>query len=397
VLESASFFTAVDAGNEVFTFLTPNALVRAEDGFSIMESFVAELRKADDSFSQVAPAVAEMVSSARTSAILETNGRVGAAQADAMRARYNNLTVTIGKEQFPFSTAAWSDHGPEFRRMQKMKGPTFNDLSANNPEEALHKRQVAKSIVYVELRNILSGNAFCVDRHGRNIRVNGSSVGHFDHGAVHAVVRDKSGNGVHPLEAETALVGGGTVEVPGATQSEKLQLAEALHSAYTQLSGGQPLAVVLHNEIERARGTTGATPEYLIRVERALLAMNDCFKCLDAQDMKDILGSLYLNGYIDPTITGALENKIKSERIGTFAGFFVNASKAIRSEIEKMIVERITVKQDAQMRGTPSQWHDNPMNPQDVSSLLTTNDFRAKKTKGASGQTRRRSLTVPKL
>jgi hypothetical protein len=397
VLESASFFTAVDAGNEVFTFLTSNALIRAEDGFSIMEDFVAELRRSDDTFSQIAPAVAEMVTSARTSAILETNGRVGVAQADAMRARYNGLTVRIGENAFPFATAAWSDHGPEFRRMQKMKGPTFNDLPANTPEEALHKRHVAKAIVYVELRNILSGNAFCVDRHGRNIRVDGSSVGHFDHGAVHAVVRDNKGNPVHPLQAEQALVGGGSVEIPGATPTEKLQLAEALHSAYTQLSGGQPLAVVLHNEIEKARAATGETPEYLIRVERALLAMNDCFKCINGQDVMDILGSLYLNGDIDPTITGALESKIKSEKLGGFVGFFVNASKAIRGEIEKMIVERVTVTQDAEMRRTPSQWHDNTMNPQDVSTLLTTNDFRAKKTKGASGQSRRRNLTVPKL
>ena len=397
VLESASFFTAVVAGNQVFTFLTPNALVRAEDGFSIMESFVAELRKADDSFSQIAPAVAEMVHSARTSAILETNGRVGAAQADVMRARYNNLTVTIGKEQFPFSTAAWSDHGPEFRRMQKMAGPTLNDLPSTTAEETLHKRQVAKAIVYVELRNILSGNAFCVDRHGRNIRVDGSSVGHFDHGAVHAVVRDKKGNAVHPLDAEQALVGGGSVEVPGATHTEKLQLAEALHSAYTQLNGGQPLAVVMHTEIEKARAATGATPDYLIRVERALLAMNDCFKCLDGQDMKDILGSLYLNGDIHQTIIGALESKIKSERIGGFAGFFVNASKVIRSEIEKIIVERVTVTQSTQTQVERSQWHDNAMNSQDVPSLLTTKDFKPRKTKGASAQARRRSLMVPAL
>lgn len=386
VLESASFFTAVDAGDEVFTFLTPKALVRAEDGFSIMESFVAELRKADDSFSQVAPAVAEMVQSARTSAILETNGRVGAAQADAMRARYNGLTVTLGKRAFPFATAAWSDHGPEFRRMQKMNGPTFNDLPASTPEEILHKRQVAKAIVYVELRNILSGNPFCVDRHGRNIRVDGTSVGHFDHGAVHAVVRDNKAKEVHPLKAEEALVGGGTVEIPGASHTEKLQLAEALYSAYTNLSGGQPLAVVMHNEIEKARIATRATPEYLIRVERALLALNDCFKCLDGQDMKDILGNLYLNGDIDRTITGALERKIKSEKIGGFAGLFVNASKAIRGEIEKMIVERITVSPGTHSRGTQSQWHDNTMNPQDVPSLLTTKDFRPARTKEASGR-----------
>ena len=396
VLESASFFTAVDAGDEVFTFLTPNALVRAEDGFSIMENFVAELRKADDSFSQVAPAVAEMVHSARTSAVLETNGRVGASQADAMRSRYDNLTVTIGTQPFSFATAAWRDNGPEFRRMQKMKGPTFNDLPSTTAEEALHKRQVAKAILYVELRNILSGGAFCPDRHGRNMRVDGNSVGHFDHGAVHAIVRDKKGTEVNPLNAEQALINGGSVEIPGAKPAEKLQLAEALYSSYTQLSQGQPLAVVLHNEIEKARAATGTTPDFLIRVERALLALNDCFKCLDSngQDIKDILGNLYLNGDIDTVITTALEKKLSAEKLGAFS-MFINASKAIRKEIENMVTERITVSIDRRPDTLRSQWHEIAKNRQDVPTLLTTKDFRPKSKKPEPKPDQRRESLIP--
>jgi len=398
VLESASFFTAVDAGDDVFTFLTPYALNRAEDGFSIMEAFVAELRKADDAFAQIAPPVAEMVHSARTSAVLETNGRVGAAQTDAMRARYDDLTVTIGTQRFPFGTATWRHHGPEFRRMQKMKGPTFNDLPSTTPEEALHKRQVAKAILYVELRNILSGNAFCPDRHGRNIRVDGNSVGHFDHGAVHAVVRDKKGNEVNPLHSEEALVSGGTVEIPGANRTEKLQLAEALYSSFTQLSEGQPLAVVLHNEIEKARAATGETPDYLIRVERALLAMNDCFKCLDSkgQDIKDILGGLLLNGDIDPVITAALEKKIIGQKLGAF-GMFVNASKTIRAKVEGMIAERITISQGRRAETLRSAWHDNPKNTQDIPTLLTTKDFRPTHQKTSPKPDERRLSLVPTL
>jgi hypothetical protein len=152
----------------------------------------------------------------------------------------------------------------------------------------------------------------------------------------------------------------------------------------------------MHPEFAKARAATGATPEYLIRVERALLALNDCFKCLNGQDMKDILGSLYLNGDIDKTITTTLESKIKSEKIGGFAGLFVNASKVIRGEIEKSVVERMTVSQGSQNQGARSQWHDNAMNRQDVPSLLTTRDFRQKK-KEESGRARKRSLTVPTL
>jgi predicted unusual protein kinase regulating ubiquinone biosynthesis (AarF/ABC1/UbiB family) len=376
VLESASFFTAVDAGDDVFTLLTPNALVRAEDGFSIMENFVAELRKADDEFSQIAQPVSEMVRSARTSAALETNGRVGAAQAEAMRKRYEGLVVHIGDEKYPVSTAIWRDHGPEFRRMQKMKGPTFNDLPAKTLQERLHKRAIAKAILYVELRNILSGGAFCVDRHGRNMRVDGKSIGHFDHGAVHAIVRDKSGNEVTPLSAEEALRDGGSVEITEATEAESLQLADALYSSFEQLSEKQSLAVVMHNEIEKARATTGKTPEYLIRVERALLALNDCFKCLDPEghDIKDILASLYLNGEIHKTICTALEKRIKREKLGTF-GMFANVTGLIRQQLDSMIKERVTTSQNTPSTSPASRWHDYKQKRRDYPSLLTTKDF----------------------
>lgn len=376
VLESASFFTAVDAGDDVFTLLTPNALARAEDGFSIMESFVAELRKANDEFSQIAQPVSEMVRSARTSAALETNGRVGAAQAEAMRQRYEGLVVHIGNEKYPVSTAIWRDHGPEFRRMQKMKGPTFNDLPSKAPEESLHKRKIAKAILYVELRNILSGGAFCVDRHGRNMRIDGNSIGHFDHGAVHAIVRDKSGHEVTPLAAEEALRDGGSVEITEATEAERLQLADALYSSFEQLSGKQPLAVVMHNEIEKARATTGKTPEYLIRVERALLALNDCFKCLDPEghDIKDILASLYLNGEIDRTICTALEKRIRREKLGTF-GMFAKVTGLIRQQLDSMIKERVTTSQNAPSTSPASRWHDYKQKRRDYPSLLTTKDF----------------------
>jgi hypothetical protein len=380
VLESASFFTAIDAGDDVFTLLTPNALPRANDGFSIMESFVAELRKADDEFSQIAQPVSEMVRSARISAVLETNGRVGAAQAEAMHKTYHGIVVNLAGQQFPVSTAIWRDHGPEFRRMQKMKGPTFNDLPSQTPEEALHKRKVAKAILYVELRNILSGGAFCVDRHGRNIRVDGNSIGHFDHGAVHAVVRDRNGSEVNPLFADKALEDGGSVEICTATKAELLQLADALYASYEQLSKGRPLAVVMHEEIEKARAQTGNTPDYLIRVERALLALNDCFKCLDSegQDIKDLLGSLYLNGHINPLICETIEKKIGQDKLGIL-GKFVSIASRVRGQLEELIKERVTTSQNAFSSPLMSRWHDHGKNRKDYPSLLTTKDFAPKR------------------
>ena len=376
VLESASFFTAIDAGDDVFTVLTPNALPRAEDGFSIMQSFVAELRKADDQFSPIAQPVSEMVRSARISAILETSGRVGSAQIEAMYKSYHGTVVNIGGQQYPVSTAIWRDHGPEFRRMQKMKGPTFNDLPSETPEEILHKRKVAKAILYVELRNILSGGAFCVDRHGRNIRVDGNSIGHFDHGAVHAVVRDKAGREVDPLLADETLENGGSVEICTASEAELLQLAGALYSSYEQLSKGTPLAVVMHAEIEKARAQTGNTPDYLIRVERALLALNDCFRCLDSEghDIKDILGSLYLNGDIHATICTALEEKIGQVKLGIF-GKFVNIASHVREQLDTIVTERVSISRGSFSPPSASRWHDQKKNPQDYPTLLTTADL----------------------
>jgi hypothetical protein len=340
----------------------------------------------------MAPAVSEMVQSSRTSAALETNGMVGAAQSDAMRSRYQGLVVHMGDQSYPVSTAAWRDHGPEFRRMKKMKGPTFNDLPTRTDEERLHKRNIAKAILYVELRNILSGDPFCVDRHGRNIRINNNAIGHFDHGAVHAVVRDTDGHQVNPIDADKALRAGGTVEIPGASKEELLQLAEALYSSFQQLAAHAPLAVVIHNEIAKAREASGETPEYLIRVERALLALNDCFKCLDqeGQDIKDLLGSLYLNNEVHPTICAELEKKIAKEKVGGLLGRFVKISSRVRTEVGTMIREKIHTSVHTTESMPASHWHDHPKNTREFTTLLGTKDYEVQRSEKRQ-KTRRRS------
>lgn len=385
VLESASFFTAIEVGAEVCTLMTPNALLRAEDGFSIMESFVKELQKTAGTLVQAAPSVNEMVQSARTSAILETNSSVGAAQHEAMTTRYNGLAVQIGEVQYRFSTALWRDHGPEFRRMQRIPGDTFNDLPEGTEEQRQHKRMVAKAIVYVELRNILSGAPFCVDRHGRNMRVDGASIGHFDHGAVHAVVRDREGRPVHPLNADKALDNGGSVEIPGASNDEKLQLAEALWSGFSSMSEDNPLSAIIHGEVEKLRQSTGSNPEYLIRVERALLNLSDCFRWLDREgsDLFDILGSLHKNGAIDPVICDVLEKRVKE----TFGQVFGGSLSSVANHwIQQPIVEiqkPVTIED-------PSRWHDVPKNRLDYPTLLTEADLK-RYDKAKTSKKRRRS------
>ncbi len=323
VLGSASFFTAVDAGDSVFVMQAPYAKERADDGFSIMQKFVAELKTGKYDIGATMPdSIADMIASARISAGMETNGHVGAEQAKAMASVYNGASVNVNAVPHTFETAIWTNYGDEFRQMKKMDGEVFNAVAYETDADKQAKHHAAKAQMALELYNILSGKPFDPDRHGQNFRLKGTHMGLFDHGAVHAVVKDKAGKAVGPDEVDAAIAAGGTIEIPAASAEDRKLLATALIASFKSLKDGTPLANVLHTQIEQAKKAKGSSPDYLIRVERGLLALNDSYKYLDKEgkDLIDIFAGLYNGGgkksHIHPDIREELENAVASGELG---------------------------------------------------------------------------------
>jgi hypothetical protein len=145
----------------------------------------------------------------------------------------------------------------------------------------------------MEFINVLSGNAFDHDRHGAQLRLsrigsNETKMGLFDNGAIHAAVRKADGSLAQPYlegretidDYDAVLAAKGHVEIPPPTSEEKLLLVRTLVKSiddYLDPEVRRPIADSLYDEIKRIRAETGTTPEYLLRVQRALLALNDFF------------------------------------------------------------------------------------------------------------------------
>ena len=335
ILGSASFFTTVDAGDSVFAMQTPYAREKAADGFATMGRFIQELKTDNYNIGAAVPdSVADMVRSAQTSAALETNAKVGAAQAKALAQRYNGATVSINGTDYQFEAAQWYNYGPEFRHMKKMPGMVFNDLVKSAGTDSARLQAVhdtAKAVVALEIMHHLDGGVADYDRHGRNFVADGNKIGMFDVGATHAIIRNKQGRIVDINDAaavDKALNSGGSVEAyqPGhkryTDKKELALLGNALVESLKALQQDKPLAVVMHEQIEKAR-TEGKNPEHLIRVERGLLALQDCLRHLNnkGKDYTDVFAGVYngggKNSFVHGDIREVLEERVASGEFGS--------------------------------------------------------------------------------
>jgi hypothetical protein len=332
VLGAASFFTTVDAYDSVFSMITPYAQERAEDGFNTMARFIQELSTGKYDIGKAVPqSVSQMVHSASVSAALETNGKVGAITASAMTDRYAGTTVIVNDTPYSVSSAQWYNYGPEFRQMQKMPGQVFNDAvkeAKGDPAKTSQVHDQAKAVVAIETANDTDGGPVDRDRHGRNFVVDGNKIGMFDMGATHAVIKDKDGNIVDPTNAQLVddvLENGGTITVHTPEKAEREMLGNTLVELFKAMKDGKALPEIMHEQIEKVR-SAGGDPEYLILVERGILARQDCMKLLGANssDLHDIFAGIYQSGgrgsLINPDIRKILETRIAAGELGEAEG-----------------------------------------------------------------------------
>jgi len=405
VLGSASFFTTVDAGDTVFAMQAPYARERAADGFATMERFIEELKIGKYAIGAAVPeSVADMVRSARTSAALETNAKVGAAQAKALAQRYNGSSVEVNGKSYFFEAAQWFNYGPEFRHMKKMPGMVFNDATKAATgdiakQEAIH--DAAKAVAALEIKHHLDGGIADYDRHGRNFVIDGKKIGMFDVGATHALIRDSQGKTIEPNDADkvdAALNDGGSVEVyqPGdkryADKKEMPLLGNALAESLKALQKDKPLAVVMHEQIEQAR-REGKNPEHLIRVERGLLALQDCLKHLnnEGKDITDIFAGIYngggKNSFVHEDIRKVLEQRVASGEFGQATGKAKTALKAagllgmnkgqlmLNSHFDDNAPKPVIIKPGKSTTLSEPKFWDIPKNKQEIPSLCQETDI----------------------
>lgn len=272
IMGSASYYTTAALGEEsVLRILRPEGREKAAKGFRVIRSTVADLKekegRSDLSYRELTSSVQEMIIQAARMSDIETDHEIGQQQYEYAREIYNGVTINSGTESFPLKVMDWSARGKNWIIMDRAKGPTFNALPENAPEEIAYKRQFAKGYIVFELQNILSGRKFDHDKHGAQLSIDPetNAVGIYDTGAM--ALHD-------PKPEEQRLLGN---IVHGA-------LKDAMKGQETFSSFGRAVDDKINDLHARGHDT-----QYLVEVKKGLLALGDFFKILTPEDIKGIL------------------------------------------------------------------------------------------------------------
>ena len=402
VISTASFFTTVDAGDTVFSLLSPYAREKADDGFSTMEKLVNELSSGKYEIgSKVNSVLVDMIRSSKISAALEANSRVGAELAKEFERRYTDTIVIIDGEEILFETAAWLNYGTEFKQMKKKTGMPLNDLVKLSKTDSKKLKQVqllSIGIIALELKHNSDGGAKCDDRHGRNIIVEDNKVKMIDVGGMHAILIDNQGNVIDPTDfdlVDKILDNGGKVipYEPGNANNEDMRLfAETLVEILIGLKDKIDPTSIIHEKISKTK-LENKDPEHLIRTERNLLALQDAFQQIE--DRENILLRIFAGQYQDggkkcllhPTVKEYLEKAVSEGKLGEANGVANMALKALNllggnkgqamlnAYFKANVKTPIIVKQGDRTKITQARYWNTPRNRKEFSTLVKEADF----------------------
>lgn len=320
VLGSASYYTTIALGdNEVLRLLRPEAREKAEKGFRVLASTVEDLKKKDSTsglnYQELTSSVSEMISQANKMSDIETDHKSGKKQYKSAQKIYNGVTIKNKNHTFSFRVMDWQATGKNWIIMNRAEGSTFNNMPATTGTQKEYKQSFAMAYIAFELRNILSGKKFDHDRHGDQLCINPETneVGIFDTGAMALKA---------PTPQEQKLLGKTICELI-LSSNKKLALSK--------------LGSTLSNKIEALHKEKTDT-QYLVEVQKGILALGDFFRTLKANDIRTILEIANLPSAVSQNIkagiVSAMEAKEskKSKSIALRNIFKINSSAHIKKK-----------------------------------------------------------------
>ena len=288
IVGKASFFTTgfveMRDGNEfMLGLLGENAAAEAMHGFNRIEACAHTMAARNPEFARISQTLIAMISQARDLVEVETDLNLGAKQSMVMQEQYEGLIVEADGHSFRYDPKVWRYYGDEFKLMNIAPGVHFDELPEATPDEVAYKKARAKADSTVELMHMAGGKRFDNDRHERQSRQEGDVVGLFDPGGM-------------------------LLEEP--TSKDKKLLVGALKAILPSITNGgskaDSAASALTDYLIEIEERTGSCPDYLMQVQKALLAQNGFHRKLMAQDFKDILAALIKGNHIDPEIRNPL-------------------------------------------------------------------------------------------
>jgi hypothetical protein len=273
----------------------PSIERRADAGFDQLRLFVEELRSSEALERNAVEATDRIIKQAQEMAARETDAEYRLAQVKQAQGYYNPLSITVDGHTFKFQTADWLAYGvdraeiahridrKEWCEEREMRGVHLDELSMQTPADKAYAKALAKAVVTAEMYVLLSGQPIDNDRHPAQGRIDRATdtIGLFDHGAL---------------------------DLTPPTKAEKQLLAKLFVAATQGYQEGASMPQLFYEQLKETKETLGHVPDYLVKVERGVLAMSRFFKHLDTTDLKEIVAAVHQSGAIDQDI---LDTKIK--------------------------------------------------------------------------------------
>ena len=276
------FNTLEDGALVADTFLRENAGVQAQREFGMMHKAAQNI-------------VAQKPAMKPITYMIEEGKRSAVAEADMSFAQTANILaeqayeqfnlIQVGRFQFTHQVTKFLARGEIFKRIEIAPGQHFNDL-----ENSAYKTAIAKAMIVTQLTLRLAGINTDLDRHGGNIKVEGSVITHFDFGAMN-------------LEEITT--------------EDKISTGRVLAQAiYAVARNGENFSDALITSIQNAT-VSEASRNYLNGLNKDFLALGDYINTLNAEELPALLAYCLTAKTVDAQIKATFK-----EELGFFAELF---------------------------------------------------------------------------
>lgn len=266
------FNTLQDGTRVADTFLRPFAIETANREFSNMEAATQTFIAQRPDFAPLIPILQE----AKESAAIETNMDLAAEANTKAEQSYNNLLVRVGTKILINDVTELYQTGQNYKRVRIAEGVHFNDLSTND------KKPIAKAIIATQLYLRLHGFNTDLDRHGGNIKIQGSVITHFDFGAMN-----------------TTTISDDDKYITG------IILAQSVIATYH----GQDFSNAFLENLQKAEVST-ETRKYLSGLNKDFLALGDYLHCLNSEERASLIAKCLNDVTIDPMIRDAFNKEL---------------------------------------------------------------------------------------
>lgn len=329
LLGSASFNLALevhlrDGRDVVLLLLRENAKNDTQNGFEHLRAAISACHH--ERMEKIRSTTLSLIDEAYQLSFAEMNPDCGDLQDKIAQQLYGSLKdVQVDGYNISVSSSKTLSSGPGYRFITRVYGTEYNDLPERTKSQQAIKKAVAKVIMQIELGNMLRGDHFDCDRHGNQLRITA------DH---------------NRKEITIGLYDFGEMSLTKPTDEDMKQLKGFLETIIFSLFQRKHIATELSVYIDKEL-KLGKPVQYLMRIRKGLLALQDFQKYLSNYELYEILNTLSAQKQIHPVIKEDFSTNLwiaagyfslyKAKRkieqtVGYFARFFYNKDEMDTSE-----------------------------------------------------------------